>query len=236
MITCQKSSIKVLTDDPTITLKKFRKIRLKTTDDPTITFRFFRRTLPMIRRSQFGFFWWTLPMIRWSHFGFFDERPMIRRSQFGFFDERYRWSDDHISVFSTNATDDPTITFRFLPTIRRSSLPTIRWSDDHHLPTIRWSSWGLIYRWSDDHLYPLYRWSDDHKKLYSAKILPMIRWSKKKFHESSIMIIGSSVKKVPEFGSKLSEKLKPCCAWLLWESANKCQQEIGNISIIGREL
>ena len=147
MITCQKSSIKVLTDDPTITLKKFRKIRLKTTDDPTIASRFFRRTLPMIRRSQFGFF-----------------------------DERYRWSDDHISVFSTNATDDPMITFRFLPMIRWSHFGFYRRSDDHHLPTIRWSSWWLIYRWSDDHLYPLYRWSDDHKKLYSAKILPMIRW------------------------------------------------------------
>ena len=82
------------------------------------------------------------------------------------------------------------------------------------------------------------RFTDDPMIIKNFILRKYYRWSddKKKFHESSIMIIGSSVKKVPEFGSKLSEKLKPCCAWLLWESANKCQQEIGNISIIGREL
>ena len=161
MITCQKSSIKVLTDDPTITLKKFRKIRLKTTDDPTIASRFFRRTLPMIRRSQFGFF-----------------------------DERYRWSDDHISVFSTNATDDPMITFRFLPMIRWSHFGFYRWSDDHVLVSTD-DPMIITYRRSDDHhndwftddpmiiltlftddpmiiknlvLLKYYRWSDDKKK------------------------------------------------------------------------
>ena len=84
------------------------------TDDPTITFRFFCRTLPMIRRSQFGFFakrYLTL--------------PMIRRSPFGFFAKRYRWSDDHKSVFLPNATDDPTIKCRFF-------VERCRWSDDQY--------------------------------------------------------------------------------------------------------
>ena len=144
MITWQKSSMKGSTDDPMITLKRFRKIRLTTTDDPTITFRFFRRSAtddPMITFGFFDeryrwsddhirFFWRTLPMIRWSHFGF------------------YRWSDDHNLVF----TDDPMII-------------TYRWSDDH---IYRWSDDHLcpLYRWSDDHkklgsakILPMIRWS-----------------------------------------------------------------------------
>ena len=92
---------------------------------------------------------------------------MIRRSHFGFFAERYRWSDDHISVFLPNATDDPTLTIRFfcqaLPMIRRSQFgffaKRYRWSDDHKSvflpnatddPTIKCRFFVERCRWSDD--------------------------------------------------------------------------------------
>ena len=168
MITWQKSSMKGSTDDPMITLKRFRKIRLTTTDDPTITFRFFRRNAtddPMITFGFFDeryrwsddhirFFWRTLPMIRWSLFGF------------------YRWSDDHISV----STDDPMII-------------TYRRSDDHH------NDW-----FTDDPMIIFTRFTDDPMIIKNLVLLKYYRWSddqKKRFHESSSMIIGSSVKKVP---------------------------------------
>ena len=105
--------------------------------------------------------------------------PMIRRSQ---------------SVFLPNTTDDPTITNRFLLMIRRPS-PTIRRpspTDDPTIiimidvPMIRRSSLPAL----------LYRWSDDHKILFSAKILPMIRRSKEKL---LLVIIGSSVKRFYNF-------------------------------------
>ena len=164
MITWQKSSMKVSTDDPMITLKRFRKIRLTTTDDPTITFRFFRRNAT--------------------------DDPMIT---FGFFDERYRWSDDHIRFFWKTLpmirwshsvfTDDPTITFRFLPMIRWSSLtddPMIIFTDDPMIIFTLFTDDPMIIK--NLVLLKYYRWSDDQKKM---------------FHESSIMIIGSSVKNVP---------------------------------------
>ena len=114
----KRCSGKILTDDPTITLKMSWKFLLPTTDDPTITFRFFCRTLPMIRRSQFGFF-----------------------------AKRYRWSDDHNSVFLPNATDDPTITNRFfcqtLPMIRRSNVGFLSNAADDPTINIRFFCWTL---------------------------------------------------------------------------------------------
>ena len=131
----KKSSTKILTDDPTITLKRFWKLLLTTTDDPTITIRFFCRTLPMIRRSHFGF----LPnatddptiTIRF----FCQTLPMIQRSQIGFFAERYRWSDDQMSGFLSNATDDP---------IRRSIFGFLLNATDY--PTIKFWFFGRTLR------------------------------------------------------------------------------------------
>ena len=97
----------------------------------------------------------------------FSQLPTIRRSHFGFFAECYRWSDDHISVFLPNTTDDPTLTIRSfcqpLHLIRRSQfgfLPT--------LPMTRRSQIDFFPNANDD---------PTIKCRFFCRVLPMIRRS-----------------------------------------------------------